>query len=131
MFITREADYAVRIIRELAHGNRETVQRICEQERVPLPYGYKILKKLEKGGLVRSFRGTKGGYALARETGRITLFDVIGAVDGDLIVHECLHHGFVCPLDSGKKRCAIHQEFLRIQQVVVRELSERTLAEIL
>jgi Rrf2 family protein len=131
MFITKESDYAVRIIRELAHGERETVEIICRKEQVPHQYGYKILKKLEKGGLVRSYRGTNGGYSLAKPTGDMTLFDVVQAVDGDILFTECLGHDFNCPLNHGGSKCRVHREFARIQALILAGLREKPLAEIL
>jgi Rrf2 family protein len=132
MFITRESDYGARIIRSLAGGGRKTVRDICAKELVPFQYGYKILKKLEKGGLVRGFRGANGGYALAKDTGAITLFDVVSAVDGDLVINECLSPGYKCPMNGrGKKRCGIHREFMRIQAIALDCLKEKKLTEIL
>jgi Rrf2 family protein len=177
MFITKESDYAMRIIRELAGdksplplelpsklpaagegargmdggargmdggaggmdggasgrcgGERKTVQYICERELVPHQYGYKILKKLEKAGLVRSYRGTNGGYALAKETGDMTLYDVVTAVDGPLLLSECLDKNRHCPMNRGKKRCSVHTEFARIQALILAGLKEKTLKEIL
>jgi Rrf2 family protein len=130
MFITKESDYAVRIIRELQEGNRKTVQDICMHENVPFQYGYKILKKLEKGGLVRSFRGACGGYALAKKTGDITLFDVITAINEDLLLFECLAHGFNCPMNHGGVSCGVHSEFNRIQGIILGTLKEKYLSEI-
>jgi Rrf2 family protein len=131
MFITKETDYAVRVIRELAGGERETVEALCERAQVPRQYGYKILKKLERGALVRSYRGTNGGYALAKAPGEMSLLDVVRAVDGDVLLTECLSHDFNCPLNSKGKRCKIHQEFARIQSLILAGLRERPLAEIL
>ena len=132
MFITREADYGARIIRELADGGRKTVRDICAKELVPFQYGYKILKKLEKSGLVRGFRGASGGYALAKDAGAIILFDVVIAVDGELLINECLSQGYTCPLNrQGKKRCGIHREFIRIQNLLLAALREKKLTEIL
>jgi Rrf2 family protein len=130
MFITRESDYAVRIIRCLADGGKKTVQYICEQEQVPHQYGYKILKKLEKGGLVCSFRGTNGGYCLVKKTSEITLFDTLAAVD-NLLFTECLGHGYNCPMNQRRKQCRVHAEFFRIQQMILAGLKEKSLAEIL
>jgi Rrf2 family protein len=126
-----ESDYAVRIIRALSGEGRKTVQAICAKERVPQQYGYKILKKLEKGGLVASFRGTNGGYALVKEPEHITLFDIFTAVDGSLLLTECMGHGCECPLNSGGKRCAVHGEFARLQKLLLEGLKEKSLAAIL
>lgn len=131
MFITRESDYAVRIIRELSRSGREAVQDICGRELVPRQYAYKILKKLEKAGLVQGFRGVSGGYAMAKEAVDITLFDVITAVDGELLLSECMNHGYNCPLaKKGKKSCGVHCEFSRIQELILAHLKEKSLAEL-
>ena len=48
MLITRECDYAVRVVRALAPGKRMSVGEICEKESITAPFAYKILKKLQK-----------------------------------------------------------------------------------
>jgi Rrf2 family protein len=132
MFITKEADYAVRIIRELNGCGKETVRDICNHEQIPHQYAYKILKKLEKSGIVKSYRGIDGGYALTGDPGVLTLFDVIIAVDEALLLSECLGHGTDCPMKGyGESRCKVHGEFARIQAEIVDHLKEKPLAEII
>jgi Rrf2 family protein len=130
MFITRESDYAVRIMRELADGSRKTVQDISAAEQVPVPFAYKILKKLEKGGLVQGYRGAGGGYRLTRETADTTLFDVMTAVDGRLLLSECMDRSYHCPLREGGRQCRVHGEFERIQGLILAGLKEKTLDRI-
>ncbi|MDR0641164.1 MAG: Rrf2 family transcriptional regulator [Treponema sp.] len=131
MFITRESDYAVRIIRSLADGAKKSMGDISAGELVPVPFAYKILKKLEKGGLVQSFRGAGGGYRLTRAAAQITLFDVMIAVDGKLLLSECMDHNYRCPHREGGKQCKVHGEFERIQALILAGLRERTLDQIL
>ena len=57
MLITRECDYAVRVIRALSGAERLSVGEICEREEITAPFAYKILKKLQKAKLVRGYRG--------------------------------------------------------------------------
>mgnify|MGYP000529302416 CR=1 FL=1 len=64
MFITRESDYAMRVIRALMWEPRLSVSEICERESITAPFAYKILKKLQNAGLVEGYRGVHGGYAL-------------------------------------------------------------------
>jgi Rrf2 family protein len=130
MFITKESDYAVRMIRVLSQRGRGTVRSVCEEEQVPHQYGYKILKKLEKAGLVCSHRGTNGGYSLEKPLADISLYDVISAVEDKLLVSECLGHGFRCPMNRGKRKCGVHREFGRIQSVILAALKEKTIEEI-
>ena len=81
MHITLESDYAVRIVSRLARqGGRMDAKRIAEETGVTLRFSLKILRKLVTGGLVRSYQGTKGGYALARPAKDISLCDVIETV---------------------------------------------------
>ena len=61
MIMTRESDYAVRILRALAGGEKMTVGGICEAEVVPGQFDYKILEKLAKCGYLGIFRGAEGG----------------------------------------------------------------------
>ena len=131
MFITREMDYAVRIIRDLSRGGRKTIDEICQNEQIPRQFGYKILKKLANNGLARIFRGTGGGYTLAVDIGEITLFDIITAVDGELLLCECLDHGVNCPMKKrGKRICGVHKELVRIQGLLLSHLKEKSMAEI-
>ena len=46
MLITRECDYAVRVLRAMAEEKRVSVNEICEKELITAPFAYKILKKL-------------------------------------------------------------------------------------
>jgi Rrf2 family protein len=129
MIITKEADYAVRILRELADGKLKTVQFICERELVPQQYAYKILKKLEKKGIVQSFRGACGGYRIIKELRTITLLDVLTAVDESLLIIECLSHRYNCPRNQGLQKCKVHTEFDRIQTLLLNSLKAKPLTE--
>ena len=130
MLITVESDYAVRILRALADGEQKTAEDICAEEVIPRLYGYKILKKLERGGIVRSFRGVRGGYSLAREMGTVTLYDVFTAVEGNILLTGCVDTSHVCPRNSATRRCAVHLEFARLQHLLAGALREKSLAEI-
>ncbi|MDR1627094.1 MAG: Rrf2 family transcriptional regulator [Spirochaetia bacterium] len=130
MFITKESDYAVRMIRALSKKEIGTVKMLSDEELVPHQYSYKILKKLEKAGLVHAYRGTNGGYALARPVSEMTLFDVLAAVEDRLLVTECLGHGFACSRNPQKTDCSVHREFAEIQDALLAMLRAKSLAEI-
>ncbi|MCD7909280.1 MAG: Rrf2 family transcriptional regulator [Clostridium sp.] len=130
MMITRESDYAVRIIRALRGGGLMTIQQICERECIPKQFAYKILKKLDLAGLVQIKRGAGGGCALARDLSLITLYDVIRATDEEFFLTHCLQGNFDCEY-LAKSPCTIHRELARVQGVLERELQSRTMAELL
>lgn len=67
MYITLEADYAVRIVNCLAkNGSRMDAKALSAATGVTLRFSLKILRKLVAQGIVRSYKGTQGGYELAR-----------------------------------------------------------------
>ena len=116
MFITRECDYAVRVIRALAGEKRLSVNEICEKEAITAPFAYKILKKLQKARIVRGYRGVHGGYSLNRNLSELTLMDVYSAIDPDMTLIECLNPGFECVRNGqGDCSCKIYHELGEIQ----------------
>ena len=91
MHITLESDYAVRIVYCLSQdGGRMDAKRISEETGVTLRFSLKILRKLVTGGLVSSYKGTKGGYELGRAASEISLCDVIETVEGPYALARCV-----------------------------------------
>ena len=84
MHITLESDYAIRIVQILAcANNRMDAKTIAEETCVTLRFSLKILRKLVTEGLVKSYKGSQGGYELTRPAKEISLKDVIEAVEGE------------------------------------------------
>jgi len=132
MFMTRECDYGVRIIRALADGSKKTVEIIATEEQIPMKYTYKIIKKLVQSGFVHSTRGRVGGYHLKKPLNTFTLFDIIMAVDADRYVNECLRLDSSCVFrDDPDKTCAVHLELSRVQSLIASALSEKSMDVVL
>ena len=116
MQINLETDYAVRIVDCLARsGERLGAGEIASRTGVTAGFSLKILRKLVGGGIVKSYRGTKGGYVLAREPENITLKEVIEIIGGPIAIAKCQCEGYVCghPED---KTCAFHPIFRQLTQ---------------
>ena len=129
MLITRETDYAVRVVRALSDMNIHSASDVEKKEAVPTSFAYKILKKLAKSGIVEIIRGSSGGYRLAKKCDSLNLYDIISAVDDDFVINECMREGYVCTRED--KFCTVHDELMRVQQVIIDELKSNSLAEIL
>jgi Rrf2 family protein len=86
MQISARGDYAVRAAVGLAAAHPATVssQALAGAQALPHKFLEAIMADLRRAGLVRSLRGAEGGYRLAREPQRITVGDVLRAVDGPL-----------------------------------------------
>jgi Rrf2 family protein len=131
MFLTKECDYAMRIIRQLSDYEIQTVAEICEVESVPQKFAYKILKRLEHASLLKSFRGQAGGYMLIKDLDSITINDIIRIIDGEIYINNCVNKCVDCPNNTEVKECRLHDEFCRIQEVLADMLSQKSFKDIL
>jgi Rrf2 family protein len=86
MRVSAKVDYAVRAAVELAAAGEGPVkgEQVAHAQDIPLKFLENILGELRHAGLVRSQRGTEGGYWLGRPSDEITVADVIRAVEGPL-----------------------------------------------
>ncbi|MCI9509658.1 MAG: Rrf2 family transcriptional regulator [Angelakisella sp.] len=126
MHITLESDYAVRIVHCLARKReRMDAKRIAEETGVTLRFSLKILRKLVTGGLVNSYKGTKGGYELARDPGEISLCDVIEMVEGPYSLARCLREtDYHCSRNVETcEVCKFQQVYAEISEAVREKLS--------
>lgn len=124
MKITQEADYALRVIlflSQLGEGKKTEAKIIAEKEVIPQRFLLKLLRKLNKAGITRSFRGAQGGYALAKPPEDINLLQVIEAIDGPIHVNRCLLDPAVCSAGKGN-HCTIHQTLNGIRDKLVKDL---------
>ena len=131
MLLSKECDYAIRIMRALAGGELVSVQQICRQEGMTVSMAYKLARKLEKTGYIRSYRGSNGGYSLNVSLKEVTLYDICKAIDKDLLVCKCISCGYACEKNTEASPCLVHRELCRIQGILNRELRSKSLSEIL
>ena len=92
--ISTKGRYATRIMVSLALKavtRPARKQAVAEAEEISVDYVEQILLKLKTAGLVRSHRGAKGGFSLARDAASITVADVLEATEGPLSLVPCLH----------------------------------------
>jgi len=130
MFLTKECDYGIRIIRALADGEKRTAEEICAAENIPGQFAYKILKKMERGSFLQSSRGRDGGYWLVKTLDEITILDIVTTIDEYLFLNECLRDDRSCSRNTAGSPCAIHLELERIQQILIGELGLRSLRDV-
>ncbi|NMB29994.1 MAG: Rrf2 family transcriptional regulator [Clostridiales bacterium] len=126
MHITLETDYAIRIVSCLAKNKiRMDARSISEETSVTLRFSLKILSKLVASGIIKSFKGTHGGYELAKEAHEITMLEVIETVEGTYYFSRCLADGYECNC-SDDEPCATRAIFLDITETVQEKLRNCT-----
>lgn len=87
----------------------------------------KVLKELQRAGLVVSTRGARGGYALARAAETISAADIIDAVEGPVSLTECSTHPGTCGLESN---CRVGRSWQRVNVAIRRALYEVKLTQL-
>ena len=93
MKISRSTGYALVAVGYIAQYYKEgavLASRVSKQYNIPLEYLLKILQQLVRANVLRSKRGPRGGFFLARPAENITLLEIIEAVDGPLFSHLSL-----------------------------------------
>jgi Rrf2 family protein len=135
--ISAKADYAVRATAELAAAaaaGKGPVkgEQIATAQGIPLKFLLNILTELKHARIVQSHRGAEGGYGLARPAARITLAEVIRAVEGPLAnVHESRPEELEYPGPAGALRdvwIAVRANLRAVlEQVTVADLAAGTL----
>ncbi len=115
MELTRKGEYAIRGIVYLAGKPIDKVcllSDIAAAVDVPPTFLAKIFQQFSKIGLVKSFRGTGGGFLLGRAAENITLLEVVEAVEGPIIPNRCV----VTPSDCERSDfCNVHPVWKRVQ----------------
>ncbi|MDD4377968.1 MAG: Rrf2 family transcriptional regulator [Eubacteriales bacterium] len=124
MHITLETDYAIRIVYVLAKNNRRMYAKsIAEETSVTLRFSLKILRKLVAEGIVKSFKGTQGGYEIDRDLDEISLYDIVTAIEGPIHLNRCGAEEFICTRKPDKD-CPFHRVFNDISNVIEVKLKE-------
>jgi Rrf2 family protein len=147
MEITRQADYAVRAVRYLAilegqylkknpemrtvepakrdkeNKNMAATSLIAKEQNIPASFLAKIISTLLKAKILETSRGAHGGVSLARPPSEISLLDVVEAIDGEILLNECVAHSGRCSMEES---CPLEPIWSEAQAVLVDKLRSTT-----
>jgi Rrf2 family transcriptional regulator, cysteine metabolism repressor len=137
MFSTR-SEYGVRVMIALGRRHDEgpvPLGDIADSESLPLPYLEHLIARLREADLVRSTRGARGGYELARPADEISMAQVVSALEGTFVPMQCFTESgemrVLCNHEiDGFDHCATRLLWTRVQGGVTRALEQTTLAEL-
>ena len=110
-------------------GSVVMIDEVSREEQIPRSFAGKIFQSLARAGLVKSNRGTGGGFTLLKKPGEVTVLEVIEAIEGKIAFQRCLsedepkceHHG----------GCALCGLFEQAQDQVKDVFSRTTLADLM
>lgn len=128
--LSKRVEYGLIALRHLAllrEGESATAREIAEEYALPAELCAKTLSQLSRAGLASATEGLRGGYALGRTPGAISIHAVIQAIEGDQALTECMEKG-TCTLHDV---CTIKDPLKRLQENLTRTFTEMTLAEMI
>jgi Rrf2 family protein len=128
MQITRSGEYGLKGLLFLARQPSEKlvlVSEISKLQNIPETFLAKIFQRLSKAGVLRSSRGSKGGFSLGKPAASITMREVIEAIDGPIVLNRCLRREGECEEDE---ICPIYQVWSKAQKQLL-EILDRTTME--
>ena len=125
--LSKKAEYALMALKDLAsrpEAVASSAREIAERYGIPVEVLRKVLQRLARQHLLASQRGTRGGYLLARPASRISVADVIEAIDGPVTVTVCSSADDDCDQYA---TCNIRDPLWRIKDQIVNALASYTL----
>ena len=129
--LSRLADYAVVLLTQMGSDAKgvHTAIGLAARTGLPVPTVSKVLATLARDGVVSSVRGAKGGYRLAATPERITVAQIIAAIDGPIALTQCVDRSAdICTVET---LCPSRAGWHKINEAVERALSEVSLAELM
>ena len=130
-----QAIHSVGMLAGLSEGGVLSAAALAEFHGVSTSYLLKHLQSLSSAGIVATVPGPKGGYRLARPTDKITLLDIVLAVEGPQPAFRCaeIRQRGPNPLPGRyfTKPCGINAAMLKAEKVYRAELAKTTIADIL
>lgn len=129
MLITREMDYALRILRALHREGQLSAAAVARKEHMQKAITLKLLNRLLAAGIVESRRGVSGGYFLKRRCEDMRIYDVFQAIGDPPLINRCQREGYQCE-NFQVGGCGICRELCRVQSILDQELQRTPLSEL-
>ena len=130
MKLSTRTRYGIRAIFELAlnYGKGPVkLKRIAEKQDISVKYLEQLIAILKTGGFVRSIRGSKGGYILAKKPSEIKLSDCVRCLEGQLAAVECVENDDYCQRSDN---CIVKQVWVKVTEAVENILQSITLQDL-
>jgi Rrf2 family protein len=131
MKLSKEIRYGTRAMIELAGAHPDealSAKEIAQRQRISVKFLEQILRTLKNAGLLKALRGVQGGYMLARPPQSIRVSDIFKAIEGDLLLVECVEEAELCPMTE---TCAIRDTWTELVTKLKSVLEGTTLESLL
>ncbi|MCA9471226.1 MAG: Rrf2 family transcriptional regulator [Nitrospirales bacterium] len=134
--LSKKADYALMALQymatvqfgEVTEARVVNTKEVAEEHNIPVELLAKVLQALAKQDIIESHNGPKGGYLLAREPKRITIAQVLEAIEGPLGIADCYHDKEASPCDQ-MDHCNIRTPLLKVQESIHQLLNSMSIED--
>ena len=130
MKISTKGRYGLRILLDLAtHQNKGPVNLadISKRQGISEKYLWQVINLAKAAGLINSARGPKGGYTVAKPTDQITVLEIISALEGPIILVDCLEKSEGC---NRSDSCVTREVWAKIGDSMKKTMAGITLQEL-
>ncbi len=132
MKLSTKVRYGLRAVFDIAYnhapGESGQVKEIARRQNISPGYLEQIFFRMKKHGIIRSERGPRGGYALARPASDITIGDIYRATEGDIAIVDCATSA--CPACDQEKACVVHPVWTEINADIAAILDRYTIEDL-
>lgn len=130
MKLSTRTRYAVRAMIELAQNETSRplqLKIIAERQDISVKYLEQLMAVLRSAGLIRSVRGSKGGYVLSKAANQVRLSDILHCLEGSVTTVECVEDSQSCVRAA---ECAARQVWVKVQRAIEEVLQSITLQDV-
>ena len=131
MKLSTRSRYGTRLMLDLARFYDQypiPLAEIAKRQKLSVKYLEQLIIPLKASGLIRSVRGARGGYRLARSPDRITVGQVIEVLEGGLSLVDCVNNPKACKL---RVHCLTRPLWQGVSRLIKEYLSSLTLKDVL
>jgi Rrf2 family transcriptional regulator, iron-sulfur cluster assembly transcription factor len=133
--LSNSCRYGIRAVIYLASqplSNGKTgIKKISSDLNLPTPFLAKILQQLAKQKILSSSKGPHGGFSLLKDPRKVTLLEIVNAIDGYDTFTSCIMHNGSCEgVEKDKIRCPLHEDYEKSRREIITLFSNRTIYEL-
>ena len=130
MKLSTRTRYGIRAMLELAEKGQKgplQIKIIAQRQEISVKYLEQLMAILKSAGFVRSVRGARGGYALAKAANQIKLSDIFNCLEGPVTTAECIEDESYCARVAD---CVTRQVWTQVQEAIINVLQSITLQDL-
>jgi Rrf2 family cysteine metabolism transcriptional repressor len=133
MRLSTKGEYGMRAMVELARNYGRgpiSLSDVAQAQNIPLAYLEHLIATLRRADLVESTRGVRGGYQLRREPEKVSVGDIVRALEGPIAPVECVSENRTSACCEKESECATRQVWVRMRDSIAEALDSTTLADL-